>query len=98
MVLPLNTFPPKPPLCLKLAVRGSFGVVYTGTVVDKPSVKVVIKDQEVKDPRSIEDWQQEIGVMQYVALGLGLGLGFGLRGGLGRGQVLGLGSYYRKGG
>lgn len=42
--------------------RGSFGTVFTGNVTGVPQ-KVVIKDMEIKDKNTIEEWKKEIDMM-----------------------------------
>jgi serine/threonine protein kinase len=42
--------------------KGSFGVIFTGTVKGIAQ-KVVIKDMEVHNQRNVEDWKKEIAMM-----------------------------------
>jgi len=43
--------------------KGGFGVVFTGLVDDK-TFKVVIKDQDVVDEESVDEWRKEVDLMQ----------------------------------
>lgn len=42
--------------------RGSFGIVFKGHVAGIPEI-VVIKDMDIRDQKSVEDWKKEIDVM-----------------------------------
>lgn len=44
---------------------GSFGTVYKGNAKGLTG-KIVIKDLEIQNQKSVEDWKKEITVMRYI--------------------------------